>query len=153
MVNLFSQLTNSIFTFAISEKDIFPVFMVTNQQFHVKKKAAFQWSLRKIVFCFQRYICYRRIPFSQCFKVENNIFWTVTVKTSRKTMVGGWANSSFGKSFTSRAGYPGSNTSWVLTWVTPMHEWEGKRLLAVKVILHFGKSSASHAGDSNPSWY
>ncbi len=49
----------------------------------------------------------------------------------------GGSDSSVGKSSASHAGDPGLNPGvGCLTQVTPIHEWQGKRLLAVKVILH-----------------
>ncbi len=45
-------------------------------------------------------------------------------------------DSSVGKLSASQAGDLGSNTGGGLTQVTPIYEWEGQRLPAVKVILH-----------------
>ncbi len=71
------------------------------------------------------------------FSVSFRYIWrakTYIYNKTNITRVG--RDSSVGKSPTSHAGELGSNPSEGLTWVTTMYKWEGKRLTAVKVILH-----------------
>ncbi len=56
--------------------------------------------------------------------------------TSKHIIDNGIMASPVGKSSASHTRDPGSNLCLGLTLFTPVHEWEGKRLPAVKVILH-----------------
>ncbi len=65
--------------------------------------------------------------------LENALMFLGTSKSN----IGLWGwDILVGKASTSHAGDLGLNPGEGLTQLTPMHEWEGKRLPAVKVILH-----------------